>query len=40
MYEGYKQIQNPPKELNWSYAERWRPENQPPEYGINDVIAL
>jgi O-acetyl-ADP-ribose deacetylase (regulator of RNase III) len=27
MYEGYKQIQNPPKELNWSYAERWSPEN-------------
>lgn len=26
MYEGYKQVMNPPKELNWKYATRWEPE--------------
>lgn len=26
MYEGYKQIMNPPSELNWRYATRWEPE--------------
>lgn len=26
MYEGYKQIMNSPKELNWRYATRWEPE--------------
>lgn len=29
MYEAYKQIMNPPLELTWDYAERWRPE-----YGV------
>ncbi|WP_051533564.1 macro domain-containing protein [Anaerovibrio sp. RM50] len=26
MYEGYKQVMNPPEALDWEYAERWRPE--------------
>ena len=26
MYEGYKQIMNPPSKLNWEYATRWEPE--------------
>ena len=28
MYEGYMQVMNPPDELSWKYAERWKPEDQ------------
>ena len=28
MYEGYKQVMNPPDKIDWNYAERWRPELQ------------
>ena len=26
MYEGYRQIMNPPEKLSWDYATRWEPE--------------
>ena len=26
MYEAYKQVINPPEQIDWDYAERWRPE--------------
>lgn len=26
MYEGYRQIMNPPEKINWDYATRWEPE--------------
>ncbi|WP_195421635.1 macro domain-containing protein [Faecalicatena contorta] len=28
MFEAYRQIMNPPEELNWEYACRWEPENK------------
>ena len=28
MYEGYKQVFNPPAEITWDYAYRWEPENK------------
>ena len=28
MYEGYRQVMNPPEAIDWDYAERWRTELQ------------
>ena len=28
MYEAYKQVMNPPSQIDWNYAERWFPELQ------------